>query len=75
MIILRYHGDFLRLTASAAMPGHLGAVSLKKSHDSIVILSFSNIVKGQANRKHAYYPKMLCTTRYISIALKCQSMP
>ena len=30
------------------MPGHLGAVSLKKSHD-IVILSFCNIVKGQAN--------------------------
>ena len=29
------------------MPGHLGAVSLKKSHD-IVILSFCNIVKGQA---------------------------
>ena len=29
------------------MPGHLGAVSLKKSHD-IVILSICNIVKGQA---------------------------
>ena len=29
------------------MPGHLGAVSLKKSHD-IVILSFCNIVKRQA---------------------------
>ena len=29
------------------MPGCLGAVSLKKSHD-IVILSFCNIVKGQA---------------------------
>ena len=29
------------------MPGHLGAVSLKKSHD-IIILSFCNIVKGQA---------------------------
>ena len=29
------------------MPGHLGAVSLKKSHD-IVILLFCNIVKGQA---------------------------
>ena len=40
--------DFLRLRAPAAMPGHLGAVSLKKSHD-IVILSFCNIVKGQAN--------------------------
>ena len=30
------------------MPVHLGAVSLKKSHD-IVILLFCNIVKGQAN--------------------------
>ena len=30
------------------MLGRLGAVSLKKSHD-IVILSFCNIVKGQAN--------------------------
>ena len=30
------------------MPGHFGAVSLRKSHD-IVILSFCNIVKGQAN--------------------------
>ena len=40
--------DFLRLTAPAAMPGHLGAVSLKKSHD-IVILSFCNILMGQAN--------------------------
>ena len=30
------------------MPGHLGAVGLKKSHD-IVISSFCNIVKGQAN--------------------------
>ena len=45
MIILRY---FLRLTAPAAMPGHLGAVNLKKYHD-MVILSFYNIVKGQAN--------------------------
>ena len=30
------------------MPGHVGTLSLKKSHD-IVILSFCNIVKGQAN--------------------------
>ena len=35
-------------TAPAAMPGHLGAVSLKKSHD-IITLPFCNIVKGQAN--------------------------
>ena len=39
--------DFLRLTAPAAMPGHLGAVSLTKSHN-IVISSFCDIVKGQA---------------------------
>ena len=40
--------DFLRLTVPAARPGHLSAVSLEKSHD-IVILSFCNIIKGQAN--------------------------
>ena len=40
--------DNFRLTAPAAMPGHLGAVSLKKSH-YIIILSFCNIVMGQAN--------------------------
>ena len=34
--------DFLRLKAPAAMLGHLGAVSWKKSHD-IVILWFSII--------------------------------
>ena len=34
--------DFLRLKAPVAMPGHFGTVSLKKSHD-IVILSFCNI--------------------------------
>ena len=51
--------DFLRLTETAAMPGHLGAVSLKKSHD-IVILSFCNIVKGQAKciLLHHYISKL-----------------
>ena len=38
---------FPLLTAPTAMPGLLSAVSLRKSHD-IVILSFCNIVKGQA---------------------------
>ena len=43
------------------MPGHLGAVSLKKSHD-IVISSFCNIVKGQAKYdfnilRFFYYPE------------------
>ena len=44
--IITISWDFLRLTAQAAMPGHLGADRLKKSHD-IVTLSFCNIVKGQ----------------------------
>ena len=39
---------FSQADAPAAMLGHLGAVSLKKSHD-IIILSFCNIVKGQTN--------------------------
>ena len=48
MIILQYHEIFFRLTTprSPGMPG--GGVSLRKSYD-IVILSFCNIVKGQAN--------------------------
>ena len=37
--------DFLRQTAPAAMPRLLGAVSRKKN---LMILSFCNIVKGQA---------------------------
>ena len=52
MIHITISCDFLRLTAPAAMPGHLGAVSLKKSHD-IVISSFCNIVEGQA--KYMYF--------------------
>ena len=48
MIILRYHEIFFRLTAPWCTGMAAGAVSLKKSHD-IVILSFCNIVKGQAN--------------------------
>ena len=45
MIILRYHEISFRLTACPGMAA--GAVSLRKSHD-IIILSFCNIVKGQA---------------------------
>ena len=48
MIILRYHEIFFRLTAPRCPGMAAGAVSLKKSHD-IIILSFCNIVKGQAN--------------------------
>ena len=47
MMILRYHEIFFRLTAPRCPGMAAGAVSLRKSHD-IVILSFCNIVKGQA---------------------------
>ena len=47
MIILRYHEIFFRLTAPRCPGMAPGAVSLRKSHD-IIILSFCNIVKGQA---------------------------
>ena len=47
MIILRYHDTFFRLTKPRCPGKAAGGVSLRKSHD-IVILSFCNIVKGQA---------------------------
>ena len=47
MIILRYHEIFFRLIVPRCPGMAAGAVSLRKSHD-IVILSFCNIVKGQA---------------------------
>ena len=47
MIVLQYHEIFFRLTAQADSKA-AGAVGLRKSHH-IVILSFCNIVKGQAN--------------------------
>ena len=40
--------DFFRLTVPMCPGMVAGAVSLRKSHD-IVILSFCNVVKGQAN--------------------------
>ena len=49
MIILRYHEIFFRLTAPRCPSIAAGAVSLRKSND-IEILSFDNIVKGQANK-------------------------
>ena len=49
MIILQYHEIFFRLTAPMCPGMAIGAVSLRKSHD-IVILSFCYIVKGQANK-------------------------
>ena len=51
MIILQYHEIFFRLTAPRCPGKAAGAVSLRKSHD-IVILTFCNIVKGQA--KYSY---------------------
>ena len=47
MIILQYHEIFFRLTAPRCPSMAAGAVSLRKSH-YIVILSFCNIIKGQA---------------------------
>ena len=46
--------DFFRLTAPRFPGMAVDAVSLRKSHD-IVILSFCNIVKGQANSIHIYF--------------------
>ena len=48
---IRISSDFLRLTAPAEMPGNLGAVSLKKSHD-FVILSFCNILSKGSGYKY-----------------------
>ena len=47
MIISKYDEILLRLTAPASMLARLGVVSLKKSHD-IIILRFCYIVEGQA---------------------------
>ena len=47
MIILQYHEIFFRLTAPRCPGMAAGPVSLRKSHN-IVILLFCNIVKGQA---------------------------
>ena len=57
IIILRYHEIFFRLTTSRCPGMAAGAVSLRKSHD-IVILSFCNIVKGQANNVQIVYSKL-----------------
>ena len=48
MIILQYHEIFFRLIAPRCPGMAAGGVSLRKSHD-IVILSFCNIVKCQAD--------------------------
>ena len=54
MIILRYHEIFFRLTGPRSPVMAAGAVSLRKSHD-IVILSFCNLVKGQAKYSIGLY--------------------
>ena len=51
---------FFRLTAPRCPSMTAGAVSLKKSHDIVLILSFCNIVKGQA--------------KYIMIANICECL-
>ena len=58
MIILQYHDIFFRLTAPRCPGMAAGAVNLRKYHD-IVILSFCNIVKGQAK----------CTTETVSVSV------
>ena len=47
MITLQYHEIFFRLTAPRCPGMAAGPVSLRNSHN-IVILLFCNIVKGQA---------------------------
>ena len=54
MIILQYHEICFRLTATRYPGMAAGAVSLRKSHD-IVILSFCNMVKGRANYLLQYF--------------------
>ena len=58
MIILQYHEIFFRLTAPRCPGIAAGAVSLRKSLD-IIILSFCNIVKGQANDDGFYLAYLL----------------
>ena len=48
MMILQYYEIFFRLTAPRCPGMAAGAVSLRKSND-IIILSFCNILKVQAN--------------------------
>ena len=62
MIILRYHEIFFRLTAPRCPGMAAGAVSLRKSHD-IVILSFCNIVKGQANYYSRFFHMLMYSFR------------
>ena len=70
MIILLYDEIFFRLTAPRCPGMAAGAVSLRKSHD-IVILSFCNIVKGQANYVCMYIQK---ANRYIIICTYSNSL-
>ena len=65
MIILRYHEILIRLTAPRCPGMAAGAVSMRKSHD-IIILSFCNIVKGQAKYCNLYYSLFLTQNFYIS---------
>ena len=51
MIILRYHEIFSSLQHQQPCRDTLALLAWKKSHD-IVILSFGNIVKGQAKCEH-----------------------
>ena len=66
MIILRYHEILIRLTAPRCPGMAAGAVSLRKSHD-IIILSFCNIVKGQANSNQYIFLQPILECNYITI--------
>ena len=57
---------FSQADSTRAMPGHLGAVSLTKSHN-IVISSFCNIVKGQA--KYTLKCAYLIQNQYIGTTI------
>ena len=69
MIILQYHEIFFRPTAPRCPGKAAGAVSLRKSHD-IIILSFCNIVKGQAKYFDAFLVKLPNTFLPLDLALK-----
>ena len=69
-MILQYHEIFFRLTAPRCLGMAPGVVSLRKVHD-IVVLSFCNIIKGQAN--YIYYCKVavvqIYNTKILAVAI------